>query len=200
MCHDEQHLLGVLHPQRPPPDAPSQRKHDEVCVSRGLINQNTGLEHPHGGLLHSPNQTAAPGMRERSDGLEAPVGLQGAVEQALLQSYLLGVSRRSARLLSCDWPRDCGRPLGGSIATNGQTSPCAVPSGEGFPELIQAALAAKVLPVRGSDLLLRNAGKTGRGGHAGHQVHPGEVEDIVLGTFVCQTAQRLENILDSSGN
>jgi hypothetical protein len=136
-------------------------------------------------------------MSDRCDGLKASIGQQSAIEQALLQSDLLGVSRRSACLLPSDWPRDLRRRRAGSVATARQPSPGGVPSGKDFPELGQAALTTSALPILSSDLLLRHTGKTGRGSQAGHQVHPGEVELIVLGAFVRDTAQLLENILNS---
>ena len=105
---------------------------------------------------------------------------------------------RRASFLSWDWLRDFGSFLRWSKATARQTSARAVPAGQNATEFIQTPLASSVLPIALCDLLLRHAGETGRDSHAGHQVHPIEVDHFVLGTFVGEAAKRLEDVLDSS--
>jgi hypothetical protein len=184
MRHHQQHLLGAVNSKRPTIDASPQGKHDQVCTSRCLMNQNSGLKHSDRGLLHSENQTAGPGMGYRSNVFETPIRLQTAIKQALLQSDLLGVSCRSASFLTSDWLRDLGGPLCWPKAAARQTRARAIPAGQNATEFIQTALATTALPVCLRDLLLRNAGETGRCCHARHQVHPIEIDHFVLGTLV----------------
>jgi hypothetical protein len=137
-------------------------------------------------------------MGDRSNVFKSPIRQQIAGKQTLLQSDLLGVSGRSASFLTSNWLRDLGGPFRWPKAAACQTRKRAVPAGQNATEFIQTALATAALPVRLSDILLRNARETGRGGQAGHQIHPIEVDHFVLGALVGEASKRFEDILDSS--